>query len=70
MTHDYFDYISTSVEEMISMGFSIKTIAKRYNLDEKKLKLFLENKKAIRDHHEEISKKRCYDEQHKTRKNK
>ena len=70
MTRDYYNWIETSVEEMLSMGFSIKTIAKHYNISEDKLREYLNKKRAIRDHHEELSKKRCYDEQHKTRKNK
>ena len=54
MTHDYYDYISDNIEECINMGFSIKTIAKHYKLDEDKLKAYLENKRAIRDRHQQI----------------
>ena len=56
MTHDYYDYLSKSVniEEWINMGISIKTIAKHYKLDEDKLRAYLENKRAIRDQHQAI----------------
>ena len=56
MTHDYYDYLSESVniEEWINMGISIKTIAKHYKLDEDKLRAYLENKRAIRDQHQAI----------------
>ena len=56
MTRDFYNWIETSVEEALAMGFSIKTIAKHYKLDEEKLKAYLENKRAIRDQYEKNNK--------------
>ena len=47
MTHDYYDYISANIEEWINMGFSIKTIAKHYKLDEEKAKSILRKQKEL-----------------------
>lgn len=52
MTRDYYNWIETSVEEALSMGFSIRAIAKHYKLDEDKLKAYLEKKRAIRAQYE------------------
>ena len=56
MTRDYYNWIETSVEEALSMGFSIKTVAKRYGLDEAKLRAYLEKKRAIREQYEKNNK--------------
>ena len=56
MTRDYYNWIETSVEEALAMGFSIKSVAKRYNLDEDKLRGYLNKKRAIRDQYEKNNK--------------
>ena len=70
MTRDFYNWIETSVEEMLSMGFSIKTIAKRYNINEDKLRSYLNKKRAIRDQHQAIVDARIEAEKNKSRKNK